>query len=381
MKLIRKVFLISMLLIPILVISCRKPTAPIHESPYILWERTNGKELDDEACSVQETSDRGYIIAGYTTLGYRNADVYLIKVSKYGQLLWEKTYGGMSDDKGISVYETSDSGFIVTGYTASFGPGSYNVYLIKTDKNGDTLWTKAFGAVGYDEGKSVLQTIDGGYIIAGFTEFFGSGNSDIYLIKTDEDGNLLWEKTYGGSNRDKGMSIQQTLDGGYIIAGITDSFPAFNTDICLIKTDENGDILWERIYGREYFDWCHTVQLTSDGGYIISGLTCLDSSDIGDVWLLKTDKNGDTLWTKTYGGLDKEDGYSVQQTFDGGFLIGGYTSYYCYLIKTDQLGDTLWTEILKPGMIKSIQKTSDYAYIAVGWTSGKNKDVYIVKIR
>lgn len=158
-----------MLLMPILVISCRKPTAPIHESPYILWERTNGKELADEALSVQETSDRGYIIAGYTTLGYRNTDVYLIKVSKYGQLLWEKIYGGMKGDKGISVYETSDSGFIITGYTASFGPGSYNVYLIKTNKSGDTLWTKAFGGVSYDEGKSVLQTIDGGYIIAGYT--------------------------------------------------------------------------------------------------------------------------------------------------------------------------------------------------------------------
>ncbi len=163
--------------------------------------------------------------------------------------LWTKAFGGTNEDYGRSVQETSDGGYIIAGYTKSFGAGSYDVYLIKTDANGDTTWTKTYGGSNIDQGYSVEQTSDGGYIIAGNSKSFGAGLDDVYLIKTDANGDTTWTKTYGGSNIDQGYSVEQTSDGGYIIAGYTKSFGAGSYDVYLIKTDANGDTTWTKTYG------------------------------------------------------------------------------------------------------------------------------------
>ncbi|MEO0049813.1 MAG: hypothetical protein ABIK42_01550, partial [candidate division WOR-3 bacterium] len=180
--------------------------------------------------------DGGYIIAGGTEY-----DVYLIKTDANGNLLWERTFGGENDDWGCSVQQTSDGGYIIAGFTMSFGAGDWDVYLIKTDGNGNLLWERTFGGENDDRGYSVQQTSDEGYIIAGYTWSFGAGRADVYLIKTDDNGNPLWQKTFGGSSWDDGFSIQQTLDGGFIIAGSTGSFGAGNCDVYLIKTDSEGN--------------------------------------------------------------------------------------------------------------------------------------------
>ena len=210
---------------------------------FITFERTYGGSDWDDGSSVQQTSDGGYIIAGYTKSFGAGGDVYLIKTDANGNLLWQKTYGGSGYDDGTSVKQTSDGGDIIAGWTESFGVGGRNVYLIKTDANGNLLWQKTYGGSDYDWVFSVQQTSDGGYIIAGLTESFGAGGRDVYLIKTDADGNLLWQKTYGGSDDDCGTSVQQTSDGGYIIAGYTFSFGAGEGDVYLIKTDANGNVL------------------------------------------------------------------------------------------------------------------------------------------
>ncbi|MCF8245576.1 MAG: PKD domain-containing protein [Saprospiraceae bacterium] len=187
---------------------------------------------------VQQTQDGGYIIAGTTSSN--QADVYLVKTDPNGNLVWEKTFGGSLDDQGFSVQQTSDGGYIITGLTDSEGAGSFDVYLIKTDQNGDQEWAKTFGDIGDDRGFSVQQTQDGGYIIAGWTQIGGVGNSDVYLIKTDQNGTQLWFRTFGGVADESGFSVQQTQDGGYIIAGLTTSQGAGGSDVYLIKTDENG---------------------------------------------------------------------------------------------------------------------------------------------
>jgi hypothetical protein len=190
--------------------------------------------------SVQQTSDGGYIIAGTYDYGGANPQVYLIKTNASGDTLWSRTYGGTNWDKGYSVQQTSDGGYIIGGFTSSFGAGSYDVYLIKTNATGDTLWTRTYGGTGDDGGYSVQQTQDGGYIVAGWNNSFGNG-AQVYLVKTDASGDTLWTRNYGGTDYDYGRSVQQTTDGGYVIAGQTNSF-GNSTQVYLVKTDANGNV-------------------------------------------------------------------------------------------------------------------------------------------
>ena len=257
---------------------------------------------------------------------------------------WTKTFGGTDEDIGGSVQQTTDGGYIISGGTNSFGNGDSDVYLIKTDENGDSLWTKTFGGTDEDLGSSVQQTTDGGYIISGGTKSFGNGDRDVYLTKTDGNGNEQWTKTFGGGDRDFGGSVQQTTDGGYIITGFTSSFGNGDRDFYLIKTDGSGNEQWTKTFGGTGIDVGFSVQQTNDGGYIIVGLIGVLGNN--DVYLIKTDENGDSLWTKTFGGTSSDDGcFSVQQTTDGGYIITGFTFSFgnggsdVYLIKTDENGN------------------------------------------
>ena len=318
----------------------------------ITFERTYGGAVNDNGLSVQQTSDGGYIITGSTnSFGAGSSDVYLIKTNSSGDTLWTRTFGGTSDDGGYSVQETSVGGYVIAGFTYSFGAGSSDVYLIKTNAGGDTLWARTFGGTSNDWGTSVQETSDGGYIIAGSTYSFGAGFNDIYLIKTTSSGDTLWTRAFGGTSYEGGSSVQQTIpDGGYIIAGVTNSFGAGFYDAYLIKTNAGGDTLWTKTFGGTSDDDGYSVQETTDGGYILSGSTYSFGEGMDDVYLIKTNAGGDTLWTKTFGGASWETGSCLQQTSDGGYIISGLTWSFgaglgdAYLIKTNSGGDSLWTK-------------------------------------
>jgi len=358
-----------------------------------LWTRTYGGSYDDCGYSVQQTSDGGYIIAGYTSsFGAGGSDFYLLKTDSSGDTTWTRTYGGSDSDWGWSVQQTSDGGYVIAGATWSFGAGLTDMYLLKTDSSGDTIWTRTYGGSDLDEAWSVQQTSDGGYVIAG--EIWSSGGTtyDVCLLKTDSSGDTLWTCTYGGSEWDRGRSVQQTSDGGYIIAGYTYSFGAGCTDVYLVKTDSSGDTLWTRTYGGSSDDLGWSVQQTSHGGYVIAGTTFSFGAGSNDVYLVKTDSSGDTLWTRTYGGSDLDYGNSVQQTSDGGYIIAGGTRSFgigardVYLIKTNSSGDTLWTRTYGGSSGDagySVQQTTDGGYIIAGYTESfgaGGSDVYLVRV-
>ncbi|MFZ8825540.1 MAG: hypothetical protein ACO2OT_01695 [Candidatus Caldipriscus sp.] len=239
-----------------------------------------------------------------------------------------KTYGGTDYDGASSIQQTSDGGYIVAGETYSFCVGWDDIFLIKTDANGNIQWVKTYGGTSIDGAYFVQQTSDGGYIMAGYTGSFGAGSADIILIKTDANGNIQWAKTYGGISHDGAYFVQQTSDGGYIMAGYTGSFGAGSADIILIKTDANGNIIWAKTYGGTDYDWASSVQQTSDGGYIVAGYTGSFGAGWEDIFLIKTDANGNIQWAKTYGGTSIDGAYFVQQTSDGGYIMAGYTGSF-----------------------------------------------------
>ncbi|MBA7603649.1 hypothetical protein ES703_10764 [subsurface metagenome] len=383
-----KLLLLGIVIPFLLVTSCRKPTAPPDHDTGILWTKTYGGAYDDWGYSVEQTSDEGYIIVGYTnSFNAGDYEVYLIKTDKNGDTLWTKTYRGVEGSFGYSVQQSSDGGYIIAGQNIIIISAASDVYIIKTDENGDTMWTRNYGqALYYEAGLSIQETFDGGYIIAGSTYLVSPPDpGDVYLIKTDINGDTLWTRVYECG--DYGTCVQQANDGGYIITGVSSmSYQTNKMDVLLIKTDENGDTLWAKTYGGEKSEAGKSVQQTSDGGYIVLGTISFDRCS----YLIKTNANGDTLWTRIY---DEGMGYSVLQTSDGGYIIAGYTTSYgtgdadIFILKTDSDGNILWTstcggENYDAG--RSIIETSDGAYIIVGTTGSFGSgghDVYLVKFR
>ncbi|MFI5218008.1 MAG: T9SS type A sorting domain-containing protein [Bacteroidia bacterium] len=344
----------------------------------ITFQRCYGGNGLESAESVQQTNDGGYIIAGRTSsFGAGNTDIYLIKTDAGGDTLWTRTYGSTYSEYAYYVQQTSDSGYIIVGTTE---PTSYySIYLIKTDYNGDTLWTKIHHMPNDTYAFCVQQTSDGGYIVTGGTVNPSLSPYDhVFMLKTNAMGNLVWIKKYFGAFGESCRSVRQTTDGGYILAGGTTSFGIGDADIFLIKTDSIGNIAWSKTFGGSQTDNAYTVQQTTDGGYILGGLITNDITGISNACLIKTNGNGDTLWTKTY---ENQAALSALQTIDGGYLLFDSNPL---LIKTDTIGNILWSKKYNNGygIVSSVQQTTDGGYIlagGIGFFGAGSIDVYLIK--
>jgi len=352
----------------------------------LIWQRAYGGAGYEKGLCVDQTTEGGYIVVGYTD-SYGDSDqICLVKVDSLGDTLWTKTYGGAGRDWGYSAQQTVDKGYIITGYTTSFGSNEH-IYLVKTDSLGDTLWTRTYG--GASSGNCVQQTTDGGYVIIGgpygwdyWGDYWGRQGNFI-LIKTDSLGDTTWTENF----EDNGYSVQQTLDGGFVCAGM------IANDVYLVKTDSLGDTLWTKQYHytSPTMEEGYSVRQTADGGYIIAGYTLYVFDYHTDVYLIKADSLGDTLWTKEYGvisGQGYEEGYCVEPTTDGGYIVAGYTDALglgsAYVAKIDSLGNDQWIRSYGGNSNDgsySVQQTTDGGYIIAGFTYsfGNDCQVYLVK--
>ena len=343
-------------------LSSRKEHAPPGEE----WTRTFGGDKDDNGRSVQQTADGGYVIAGYTrSFGAGGLDFYIVKADSEGNMLWNRSFGGSEYDYSSSVLQTFYGGYIIAGTTMSFGSGESDFYLVKTDSKGNMLWNRTFGGSEYEYCKSVLQTFDGGYILVG-----GAGSSQymglyhVYLVKIGFRGNKMWSKYFGmGTN---GLSVQQTKDWGYLIAGSTGRFSAGETDFYIVKTDSKGNPLWNRTFGGSDFELCESVRQTTDGGYIMAGYTQSFGAGESDYYLVKTDSKGNMLWNRTFGGSDFDYCHSVQQTADRGYIMVGERGGDVCLIKLLPEGEGKASECWRL-MMSVMEKNRIHLLVIIFW--------------
>jgi hypothetical protein len=353
------------------------------------WTRTYGREYDDYAQMAERTSDGGYIVVACTQYpSGGDIDLWLSKTDLAGQEVWHRIFSGSGwFFRGPEVHQTSDGGYIVVAWNLG------DVWLMKTDGGGSPVWVRTLGGPDYDCGNSVRQTADGGYIIAGETWSYGAGENDAWLIKIDADGNKVWDRTFGGASYDYGQVVRQTSDGGYIIVGETTADSVDWRDAWLIKTDADGNKVWDKTFSGAGDVYARSVQQTSDGGYIVAG-SMPGSSFKSDFWLLKTDPNGEKTWERTLGGADSDEGNSVQQTSDGGYVIVGeaivspwymLTDWDVWLIKTDAAGVKVWDKTFggpKWEFGHSVQETPDGGYVIAGMTQSfgaGGQDILLIK--
>jgi len=372
--------LVSALLLSSLAIS---PVSSLAPSP-VEWERFFGGPFLDEGMDLTRTPDGGYALCGILRPreSVVSSDAWLIKTDSDGNEVWGRIYGGPRYDGFSAIQVTRDGGYILTGSTLSFTPdGSQAAWLVRTDSSGRELWNRTYG--NRAGGASVLQTTDGGYMVA------GSSSGDAYFFRTSPDGTLLWEQRFGGAATDTASSVIMTLDGGFLLTGTTLSFGiggGRERMAWLIRTDGNGNEVWNRTYGKNRINYGTALQEIPGSGYIVAGWTDpYPAPGNRSVFLFRTDALGSLLWEKIPGDHGLDQASQVQVTPDGGFLIGGISWTKAFLQKTDSEGNLLWDSRYGAAYnshFNAADLALDGGYIAVGGYEQvpNNWDFYLVKI-
>jgi hypothetical protein len=353
----------------------------------VKFQKVYGNSGYEYGYSAIQTYDKGYAIAGATSsFGNGNTDAYLLKVDSLGVIQFHKMYGGVNIDQAYCIKQTADSGLIMAGYTNSFGNGGYDIYINKTDAFGNVSWSKTYGGTNWDFAYSIQQTTDGGYIIAGGTSSYGNGNEDMYLVKINATGDTSWTKTYGGIEDDEARSVKQTKDGGYILTGFTKSVGDIMGDIYTVKTNSSGDTLWTYTYKGVKEDFSFDIIESIYGKYIIAGKTKSNNTGDFDGVTIELSLSGKFI-TIDYWGGSKEDGIqSITQSPSGRIAVAGYTASYglggtdflLYLINPFGSGTYGKGDMEKAF---SINKTSDGGYIMCGTSNSFSSfdHIYLVK--
>jgi len=419
------------------------------QTPTIQWDKTIGGADLDEFYSLQQTIGGGFILAGYSgslVSGNKMAnsqggyDYWIVKLDANGNKFWDKAFGGSYSDYLICIEQTNNGGYILGGYSnspasgnkTSNSKGDFDYWLVELDANGNKTWDRTIGGDNLDELRSIQQTDDGGYIIGGSSKSSASGDKtanskgdlDYWIIKLDASGNKLWDKTIGGNNEEHLFSLQQTIDGGYILGGYSNSSISGdktasgngNYDYWVVKLDANGNKSWDKTIGGSAGDYLYILQQTEDGGYIlgghstsaISGDKTTNNNGDSDYWLVKLDPNGNKLWDKTIGGNHEDFPYSLKQTADGGYIVGGNSNssisadktedskggFDYWLVKLDPNGNKLWDKTVGGSdndFLRSIQQTTGGGFILGGYSnspisgnkttnSNGNFDYWVVKL-
>lgn len=359
----------------------------IAQAPDSLWEHHYGGLLDDQGFYAIEGENGQYIVVGKTKSNSNGGyDAYILKLDAQGTVIWEKSYGGPDEEQIVSICPALYGGYVITGYVLS------DVWLLWITEDGDSLGSVTYGGPSADQGLCIIPNIDQGYTV---TATYGTGFSmgdQLWLMKLDIAGDTIWTKKYGGPSQDYGEEVIQTSDGGYMIAGRTYTTAVPEAcDAWAVKTDANGDTLWTRKYGGSDEDNFNCVAETDDG-YIFGGITRSFGQGIYSFYAVRTNDYGDTLWTRIYGGQSVNLCFDIDKMEDGNFVLSGYTSSFgpsndLYLVEIDQDGNMIWQHNYGHPQANEIiygcQATSDGGFIATGRTiyySAYKEEVIVIKL-
>ncbi len=311
---------------------------------------TYGTLANDVCFSMVECTGGGFALAGYTNVTDNFTDFWLVRADQDGNHLWNKTYGGYALDWCYSVIECNDGGFVLAGETYSFGAGSEDIWLVRTDADGNQLWNKTLGGPSIDYARSIVECSGGGFVITGTTLSYGAGGNDVWLVRTDADGNHLWNETYGGIYHDDGYSVIECSVGGFAIAGTTSSFGAGNWDVWIIRTDASGNHVWNETFGDTGYEYGYDLLECAAGGFAAIGYTNSFGAGNNDAWLIRTDGSGNHQWNQTYGGANHEAGRALVECSAGGFAVTGINGMYggysndAWLMRINASGYQLWNQ-------------------------------------
>jgi hypothetical protein len=329
-------------------------TAPRHQSAHattqgLQWDVAFGGPAKDWAYAMTGTYDGGLCTAGRTaSQGAGLEDLWIVRVDGNGRLLWEKSFGGRAIDRGRAIVETPDHGLVIAGATESKGAGEFDAWVIKVDANGELLWDRHFGAAATDWVSALVATSDGGLALGAYTQDESGGPYDFWVIKLNGDGELLWERRYGGAATDWSTAITETLDKGLVVVGHTESKGNGGADFWVLKLDADGEPLWDRTFGGPKLDYASAVTATRDGGIVVGGMTRSVGAGGFDIRVLKLNSSGEVIWDQTIGGAQNDWVRAIIQTRDSGYALAGYTDsqgaglYDVWLIKLASDGAILW---------------------------------------
>lgn len=359
--------------------------------PDVEWSATFGGAGEEWANAVAQTTDGGYIMVGGIIVGDQG-DIRLVKADASGTQQWGRTFGGSEWDGAHAVVQAADGGYVFAGATES-APGMSKGWLVKTDASGNQQWSKTFGGGEWDHFDSLLQTPGGGFVIAGFVDSMGDSDGDVWLLETDASGTEQWSRTFGGAQEEHVDGLIRTADGGYALAGVTQSSGPGEAAGWFLKTDSAGIQTWAKTYGGSDWNELYSVQQTGDGAFILVGEN--ESIDPGDTdaWVLRTDASGNQVWSETYGGVESDHADTVFVLPGGGYLVAGATESQgagdsdLWLFTVNPSGDQLW-ELVYGGtdydhVVDGVQ-TDDGGYVLAGETfslGAGGEDMWLVKIQ
>ncbi|MEX2484172.1 MAG: T9SS type A sorting domain-containing protein [Brumimicrobium sp.] len=411
----KKILLLSLLLVS---------SFGFGQEPIIEWQKSLGGSGWDKASSIEITTDGEYIVAGGSDSNDGNVtginganDFWVVKLDTIGNITWQKSLGGSGSESAYSIQQTTDGGYIVAGSSQSndgdvtVNNGGQDYWVVKLDATGNIIWQKSLGGSGDDNANSIQQTLDGGYIVAGWSlsndgdVTVNNGGRDYWVVKLDSIGNIIWQKSFGGSWDERAESIQQTIDGGYIVGGLAYSGDGDVSggigggDYWVVRLDTAGNIIWEKSLGGSEYERAQSIQQTTDLGFILTGYSYSNDGDVtghngstnsSDYWVVKLDSIGNITWQKSLGGSGSESAYSIQQTTDGGYITVGHSTSNngdvtlnnggrdYWIVKLDTVGSIIWQKSLGGSgvdMTSSIRQKTNGGFIVAGWSNSNDIDI------
>jgi hypothetical protein len=352
-----------------------------------LWSHAYGGNEVDHFNQVIPAGDGNFLLVGGTSsFGAGDEDMWLVKVALNGDSIWSRTFGGSGREFAMDIIPSNDGGFLLVGVTESFSSGLWDMWLVKTTSNGDSIWSRTYGGSGYEMAFDIVPSNDGGFLLVGRTNSFGAGSYDMYVVRINAQGDALWTCTYGGIDFDEACSAISLINGEYLLAGRTSSFGPSGSNMYLIRINDLGNLLETKTYGTSNSDWANSIIPSGDGGYLLAGES---RTYVGypysytDIYLVKVNAHLDELWSLIYGEWSQvsEKAYSIVLSGDGGFyVVGERNSYFTpsvYFVKVNGLGNVIWDYTFGEGFANSIINTGDGNFLLAGYEDNLN-DAYII---